>query len=177
MPTQNGAVDSRRSRPPNGATSTEPAALTKWIEIMPARRRALRPFADTADMTGIAQRDRRKPHRFCLLDADVDGLQARPSGRSRSGRRDGNDRRIHQAFDRLIGDDIARTHPIDIARNADYPVTVVAGQIGVDEGGGDAAGLLRAAANMFENLGAEVGEGIGPNMDRHLVALISPPPR
>jgi hypothetical protein len=90
---------------------------------------------------------------------------------------DCNDRRIHQAFDRLIRDDIARTHPIDIARHSNDAVTVVAAQIGVDERGGDAAHFLRAAADMFEDLGAEVCERIGSNMDRHLVALACPPPR
>ena len=36
MPAQNGAVDMRRSVPPNGATSTLPEALTKWMETRPA---------------------------------------------------------------------------------------------------------------------------------------------
>src|SRR6478736_7408039 len=36
MPTQYGAVDSRFSTPPNGATSSEPAALTKCTDTSPS---------------------------------------------------------------------------------------------------------------------------------------------
>ena len=75
MPTQNGAVDSRRSTPPNGATRIEPRGVDEMDRNQARRRRALRPFADAADMAGVAQRDRRKPRRLRLLDADVDGLR------------------------------------------------------------------------------------------------------
>ena len=36
MPMQTGAVENRRSTPPKGATSTEPATLTKCTETRPA---------------------------------------------------------------------------------------------------------------------------------------------
>ena len=36
-PTLNGAVENRRSVPPNGATSTLPATLTKCTETSPSR--------------------------------------------------------------------------------------------------------------------------------------------
>jgi len=56
-------------------------------------------------------------------------------------------------------------------------MTVVAGQIGVDERGGDAARLTGLAADALEHLCAEIGERIGGNVDCHVEALACPPPR
>jgi hypothetical protein len=58
--------------------------------------------------------------------------------------------------------------PIDVAWRADDAVAVVAGEIGVDERGGDAARFFGLAANAGENLGAEVPQRAGGNMNRHV---------
>ena len=68
-------------------------------------------------------------------------------------------------------------HPIDVTRHADDAVTVVAGEIGVDQRRADAARLFRAAADTTENLGAEVGQGVGGDVNRHVGVLDCGPPR
>jgi hypothetical protein len=61
-----------------------------------------------------------------------------------------------KSFERLVGNEVARAHPIDITRNTDNAVAVVACEIGVDERGGHAACLFNLTAGASENLGAEV---------------------
>ncbi len=118
---------------------------------------ALRPFADAADMAGIAQRDCGKAGRLRLLNADVDGHRRHRLTEAEAAVDDADHWRVDNTFDRLVGNEVARAHPIDITRNADDAVAVVAGEIGVDQRGGDAARLFRLTAGASENLGAEVG--------------------
>ena len=132
------------------------------------RRRALRPFADPPDMAGIAQRDRGKPRRLRFRDANVDGLRRDDLAEAVAAVEHGDDRRIDQARDRLIGHCVARAHPVDIARHAQHAVAVVPGEIGFDQRGGDGARLLGPAADALENFGAEVGQRAGRNMYCHL---------
>ncbi len=88
MPMQTGAVENRRSTPPKGATSTEPATLTKCTDTSPYIRRHFGPFADPPDMPGMAQADRRKTVRAAFLDTDAQPPAVQWSGRSRTGRRE-----------------------------------------------------------------------------------------
>ena len=132
------------------------------------RRRALRPFADAPDMAGIAQRDRGEPRRLRFRDANVDGLGRDDLAEAVAAVEHGDDRRIDQARDRLIGHGVARAHPVDIARHAQHAVAVVPGEIGVDQRGGDGARLFGPAADALENFGAEVGQRAGRNMYCHL---------
>ena len=90
---------------------------------------------------------------------------------------DGDDRRVDEAFDRLIGEDIARAHPRDIAGHANDAMAVVAREVGLDQRGGDPTRLVGATADVPENLGAKVDERIGLNMDRHDVSLAASRPK
>jgi hypothetical protein len=65
----------------------------------------------------------------------------------------------------------------DVTRHADDPVAVVAGEIGVDERGGDASRFFRAAADAGENLGAKIRQRVGGNVNRHIGAFACGPPR
>jgi len=138
---------------------------------------ALRPFADPADMAGIAQRDRGKARRFRLFDADVDGHRRHRLTEAKAPVEDADDRRIDKTFDRLVGNEVACADPIDVTRRANDAVAVVAGEIGVDKRSRDAARFLRPAADASENLGAELGQGVGGNLNRHVGALACGPPR
>ena len=133
----------------------------------PARRGALGPLADAADVTGIAQRDCRKAGRLRLLHAEVDGHRRHRLAEAEAAVDDADHRRVDNTFDRLIGNEIAAAHPIDIAGNANDAVTVVAREIGVDERSGDAGRLFRFTADARENLGAEVRQRVGGNMNCH----------
>ena len=132
---------------------------------------ALRPFADPADMAGIAQRNCGKAGRLGFFNADVDGDRRDRLTEAEAAVEDADDRRIDKAFDRLVGNELARADPIDVTRHADHAVAVVAGEIGVDQRRGDAARFFRAAADASENLGAEVGQGVGGNVNRHVGVL------
>ena len=143
----------------------------------PGGGRALRPFADTADMAGVAQGDCRQSHRLRLLDADVDGLRRNRLAEAKAAIDDRDYRRIDEARDRLVGNEIAGLDPGDIARHADDAVAVVASEIGVDERGGDLARLLGPTADALEDLRAEIDQRIGGNVDRHVEALVCAPPR
>ena len=76
-----------------------------------------------------------------------------------------------------FGNELARANPIDVTRHADDAVAVVAGEIGVNEGGGDAARFFGAAADASENLGAEIRQRVGGDLNRHVGALDCAPPR
>ena len=117
------------------------------------RRRALRPFADPAEMAGIAQRDRGEPGRLRLRDADVDRLRRDRLAEAVVAVDDGEGGRVDDAGQSLIGRQLALERPVDIARHADDAVAVVAGEIGADERGGNAARLLLAAADAGEDFG------------------------
>ena len=123
----------------------------------PSRRGALRPFADAADVAGIAQRDCGKAGRLRLLDANVDGHRRHRLTEAEAAVDDADDWGVNNTFHRLVGNEVARAHPIDITRNADDAVAVVARKIRIDQRGGDAARLFRLTAGASENLGAEVG--------------------
>ena len=75
IPMQTGAVENRRSTPPNGATSTEPVDIDEMHRDQPGFRRHLRPFADTPDMAGIAQADGGQTMRPAFLDPERDRLR------------------------------------------------------------------------------------------------------
>jgi hypothetical protein len=128
-------------------------------------------------MAGVGQRDRRESHRLRFLYSEVDGLRRDRLAETEAAVDDGDDRRVDETVDRLTGDDIARTHPIDIARYADHAVTVVPGHISVDKRDGDASRFVRTAADMFEHLGAEIGELVSGDVNRHVEAFACPPPR
>jgi hypothetical protein len=121
-----------------------------------SRRGALRPLADTADVAGIAQRDCGKAGRLRLLHANVDGHRRHRLTEAEAAVDDSNHRSVDKTFERLIGNEVAAAHPIDITRNTDNAVAVVACEIGVDERSGDAACFLRLTAGAGENVSAEV---------------------
>ena len=75
------------------------------------RRGALRPFADPADMAGIAQRNRGKARRFRFFNADVDGDRRHRLAEAEAAVEDANHRRVNNAFDRLVGNEIACCAP------------------------------------------------------------------
>ena len=124
---------------------------------------ALRPFADAADVAGIAQRNRGKARRFRFFNADVDRHRRHRLTEAEAAVDDADHWRVDETFDRLVGNEVAGADPIDITRHADDAVTVVAGEIGVDERGGDAVRLFGPAADASENLGAEVRQRVGGN--------------
>ena len=97
------------------------------------RRGALRPFADAADMAGIAQRDRGEARRLRFLNADIDGHRRHRLAKAEATVDDADHGRVNNTFDRLVGNEVAGADPIDVTRHADDAVAVVAGQIGVDE--------------------------------------------
>ena len=121
-----------------------------------SRRGALGPLADAADVAGIAQRDGGKAGRLRLLDANVDGHRGHCLTEAETAVDDADHRSVDNTFKRLVGNEVARAHPIDITRNTDHAVAVVAGEIGVDERGGHAARLFNLTAGASENLSAEV---------------------
>ncbi len=133
----------------------------------PRRRGALRPFADPADVAGIAQRNRRKPHAFRFFDAEVDGDRRHRLAEAEPAVEDADHRRVHDPLDRLIGNDLAYAHGVDVARHADDPMAVMAGEIGVDQRAGHAVRFLRQAAGAGENVGAVALERAGRNVKRH----------
>ena len=75
------------STPPNGATSSPPKTLTKWMRDQPGLGRALAPVADAPDMAGVAQPDHGQAVLLRLGDAEIDRLRRRRSGRSPNCRR------------------------------------------------------------------------------------------
>ena len=155
-PTQNGAVDSRRSSPPNGATRIEPAALTKWIEIKPAAaaRSAHSPTRPTWPELRSEMAER--PRRLRFFNADVDGHRRHRLTEAKAAVDDADDRSVNKTFDRLVGNEVACADPIDVTRHADDAVAVVSSEIGVDERGGDAVRLFGPAADASENFSAKV---------------------
>ena len=107
MPTQNGAVDSRRSRPPNGATSSEPGALTKWIEIRPAAaaRSAHSPTRPT--WPELRSDTAASPAAFAFSTPMSTACGATVWPKPEAAVDDGDNRRIDETLDRLVGDDVA----------------------------------------------------------------------
>ena len=99
------------------------------------RRGALRPFADPADMAGIAERDCGEARCLGFLNADVDRHRRHCLTEAKAAVDDADHGRINNAFDRLVGNEIASAHPIDVTRHADDAMAVVASQIGVDKRG------------------------------------------
>ena len=117
---------------------------------------ALRPFADTADMAGIAQRNCRKARRPRFFNADVHGHRRNRLTEAEPAVEDGDHGRVDKSIDRLVGNEVAGADPIDVTRHADDAVAVVAGEIGVDERNGDPVRFFGPAADAGENFGAEV---------------------
>ena len=138
---------------------------------------ALRPLADAADMAGVAQRNCGKAGRLGFFNADVDGHRRRRLPEAEAPVDDADDRRIDEALDRLVGNELACANPIDVTRHANDAMAVVTGEIGVNKGGGDAARFFGAAADASENLGAEIRQRAGGDVNRHVGALDCAPPR
>ena len=63
--------------------------------------------------------------------------------------------------------------PIDVTGHANDAVAVVAGEIGVDERTGDPLRFFGPAADPGENLGAEVRQRVGGNMNCHAPAPLA----
>ena len=103
---------------------------------------ALRPFADPADMAGIAQRNCGEARCFRFFNADVDRHRRHRLAEAEAAVDDADHRSIDHTFDRLVGNEIACADPIDVTRHANDAMAVVASQIGVDKRGGDVARLL-----------------------------------
>ena len=95
---QTGAVEKRRSTPANGATSTEPATLTKCSDTRPS------PAAISAHSpTRPTWPDRRrptadKPHRLAFLDPDPHRLRRRGLSEAEMSVENGQHRRIDDRF-------------------------------------------------------------------------------
>jgi hypothetical protein len=64
------------------------------------------------------------------------------------------------------GHDVAGLDAVDIGRDRDHAVGVMAGQIGVDAAGGDGVGLLLRCAGAPKQRGADTRETVGLD-DRH----------
>ena len=76
MPTQNGLVPMRASRPPNGATIGRDRTLTKWIDTSPAVDALLGPVADPAEVVRMRQADDADAVLLRPLDAERHRLGA-----------------------------------------------------------------------------------------------------
>ena len=131
---------SRRRR--YGATSSEPAALTKCIETSPSAAAISAQSPTRPICPALRSATAARPDLLAFLDADPDRL-----------RRDGlpvaelavdhrQRRRIDHDFDGLVGNDRAHLLPSDIDRHPDHAVAVMPGEIGGREIGRDAPGFL-----------------------------------
>ena len=116
------------------------------------RGRPLGPFADPADMAGIAQRDRGEARRLRFLDADVDGQRRHRLAEAEAAVEDADHGRVDDTFDRLIGNEVACVDPVDVTRDADDAVAVVAGEIGIDQRGRDPLRFVELAADASVDL-------------------------
>src|SRR6266481_5645270 len=113
--------------PPRLATSTLPSATievakSSTIGSCPLRGCHLGPVADTADMTGVAQRHRGKARFLALLDPDLDGLRRDRLPVAELAVDHCQRRHIDHDFDGLIGNDRAHLLPPDINRHPDHAV-------------------------------------------------------
>ena len=146
--------------------------MTKWIEIKPAAaaRSAHSPTRPTWPELRSEIAERPVAFAFSTPMSTAIGAIVWPKPKRPS--TTPIDRRVDNALDRLVGNEVARAHPVDVARHADHAVAVVAGEIGVDQRGGDARRLLGPAADASENLGAEVGQRVGGNMYCHFIAFV-----
>ena len=157
MPAQKGAVDSRRSRPAERRDQDRARGVDEMNRDETRRRGALGPFADPADMAGIAQRDRGEARRLRFFNADVDGHRRHRLAKAEPTVEDADHGRVDDTFDRLIGHEVAAVDPVDVTRDADDAVAVVAGEIGIDQRGRDPLRFVGLTADASENLGAEAG--------------------
>ena len=132
-------------------------------------RGPLRPFADPADMAGVAQRNRGKARglAFSTPMSTACGAMVWPKPKWPSITAD--DGRIDQTFDRSGREQFARCTQ-RLARHADDAMAVMAGQIGVDQGGGDAARLLGASSRRVRISRRRNRSTLGGNVNGHVVA-------
>ncbi len=177
MPTQNG----RRRNPPLDAAEGRDKHRARRIDEVHGHelfgRRHFRPFANPADMSGIAQRDRGQAGCFGLLDTDRDGLRRNGLAETIAPIEHSEGWRVDQRGDRLVRHDVATLDPSDIARHANDAVAVVSGEIGADKRPGDALAFILRGANADENVRDERGKRLNLYRDHQALVAACPPPR
>ena len=118
--------------------------------------RHLGPVRNPADVAGVAQPDRREPHRFALVDADLHRQRRDSLAEAELAVDYGQHRGVHHHLDLLVREQHSLALHLHVARDARDPVAVVAGQVGGDEVAGDALGFGTRAAGGDENVGGEL---------------------
>ena len=116
----------------------------------------LGPVGDPADVPGVAQPDRREPHRLALVDADLHRQRRDGLAEAVLAVDHGQDRRIDDHLDLLVGEQHSLALHLHVARDARDPMAVVAGQVGGDQVAGDALGLGTGAPGGNEDVGGEL---------------------
>jgi len=109
-------------------------------------------------MSGIAQRDRRKPRRLAFLDADPDRLRRHGLAIAEFAVDHRKRWRIDHDVDGLIGHHGTDLVPADIDRHPDHAVAVMAGEVGRGQIAGNAAGFLGRRAGLGKHLGHEIDQ-------------------
>ena len=166
IPTQNGAVEKRRSSEAKGATITEPEAVTKWIETRPAAAARSAHSPTRPRWPELRKAIAARPVAFAFFDAYIDRERRHRVAEAEIAVDDGEGGRVDDAGQNLVGRQLAFERPVDIQRNADDAVAVVASQIGADERGGDAARLLLAAADAGEDFATVIDHRGGGDAQR-----------
>jgi hypothetical protein len=137
MPTQNGAVDKRRSIPPKGGGCH------------------FGPISDPTDVTGIAQGDGCEPSRLAFVDADLDGLR-------RHGLAVAEAAIHHRKCDRdlhgPVGNRTAGILAPDIDRNPDYAMAIVTCEVSACEVRRDTTSFFGGRPGEFEYFGNEANQ-------------------
>ena len=167
-----GLAESRRWLPPNGATRMPPPlVLTKWSETLPA-------WAAISAQSPMRPRwpeFRKRHHGHALapglVDAQLRRLLRPSPGRSRIARRPPPAHRSRSTIaSDLIRQHLARAQPVDINRDADDPVRVVADQVGLHQVMGDPLVLGRPAAGGGEDVADDSFEAVvGDDQVNHCV--------
>ena len=114
-------------------------------------RRQFGPGADAAEMTAVLERHQRQAVRLRFLQPELDRLPPEHLPEAEIAVERGHHRVLADDADVAAEVVIAALEPVEIPRNAEQAVAVVAGEIGADEVGGDLHRLVARAAGGLEN--------------------------
>ena len=130
MPAAIGLAESRRSVPPNGATRMpDSAGVDKVQRDQAGAHGHLGPVADAAEVARVPQRHNGHAVAARLVDSELHRGFAHHLAEAELAV-DHRDRVIlEDGLERLIGEDLARAQPVDVAGHANDSVRVVPDQI------------------------------------------------
>src|SRR5262249_7699465 len=128
----------------------------------------LRPVADPADVTRIAQADGAETVLLGLVDADADRLRRHGLAEAVLAVDHRDHWRVDHDLDLDVGQYGARLLLAGIARHAHHSMAAVTRQVGADQIAADAPALFLRAAGGKKDIGDEGLQGLRPDGHRHV---------